>query len=250
MTKKIRITIIEDEFVIAEDIRNRLEQAGYEVMGVFDQAEIALSSIIKDVPDLLLVDIQLSGTTDGISLVKQVHEKMEVPVIYITANSDQATYERAKSTAPQAFLVKPFTPVNLLTSIDLALYNFSERRTVDRIERSVTVIPAEEFVINKCLFVRVNGRFKKLKCEDILFAEASGSYTNIQTPEQRFTVAQNLSQFERKADLLNLIRIHRSYVVNLNRVDSFEDSSIYILNHKLPLSETYRSEFLSKIKFV
>ena len=72
----------------------------------------------------------------------------------------------------------------------------------------------------------MNGRFKKVRCEDILFAEASGSYTNIQTPEQRFTVAQNLSQFERKADLLNLIRIHRSYVVNINKVDSFEDSSI------------------------
>jgi len=250
MTRKIRIAIIEDEFVIAEDIREHLEKAGYEVIGVFDQAENAFPSITKDLPDLLLVDIQLAGKADGISLVQQVQEHVNVPVVYITANSDQATYERAKSTAPQAFLVKPFTPVNLLTSIDLALYNFSEKKTVDKIERTVTAISAEEFVINRCLFIRVNGRFKKVRCEDILFAEASGSYTNIQTPEQRFTVAQNLSQFERKADLLNLIRIHRSYVVNINKVDSFEDSSIYIQNHKLPLSETYRNEFLNKIKFV
>jgi DNA-binding LytR/AlgR family response regulator len=250
MTRKIRLVIVEDEFVIAEDMRERLEQAGYEVAGVFDRAENALNAILKDPPDLMLVDIKLAGDTDGISLVKQIQARMEVPIVYITANSDNATYERAKSTCPQAFLIKPFTTVNLLTSIDLALYNFSARKVVSKIEVNASPIHAEEFIINKCLFVRVNGRFKKIKCEDILFAEASGSYTNIHTHEQRFTVAQNLSQFERKADILNLIRIHRSYVVNINRVDSFEDSNVYIQNHKLPLGETYRHEFLSKIKFV
>jgi DNA-binding LytR/AlgR family response regulator len=250
MTRKIRIAIIEDEFVIAEDIHARLEQVGYEVMGIFDREETALPAILENPPDLLLVDIQLSTKSDGVNLVKHVHEQKSIPVVYITANSDQATYERARSTAPQAFLVKPFTPANLLASIDLALFNFAEKKSVDAIERHAAVVTAEEFVINSCLFIRVNGRFKKIKSEDILFAEASGSYTNIQTVEHRYTVAQNLSQFERKADLLNLIRIHRSYVVNINKVDSFEDSNIYIQNHKLPLSETYRSEFFSKIKLV
>ncbi len=72
MTKKIRIAIVEDEFVVAEDIRERLEQEGYEVIGVFDREETALPAILANAPDLLLADIQLAAKSDGVNLVKHV----------------------------------------------------------------------------------------------------------------------------------------------------------------------------------
>jgi DNA-binding LytR/AlgR family response regulator len=245
---KIKVVIIEDEFFIAEDIRTKLEQSGYEVAGVFDSGESALLFIVKEHPDVLLVDIKLSGKTDGIELMAQVQSEMKLPFIYITANSDTVTYQKAKATNPSAFLVKPFNPANLLSAIDLALYHFSNGSSPESIERvNAHEYQDVEFLVNQNLFIRSNGKFRKLKQDDILFVEAAGSYLHIQSRQDRFTLSQNLSQFQRKTPLPNLVRIHRSYLVNVSHVDSFEESHVFVEKHKLPLGESYRADFLARI---
>jgi DNA-binding LytR/AlgR family response regulator len=246
--EKIKIVIVEDEFVIAEDIRARLEEAGYEVTHTFDSAEAAFPFITNSSPDIILVDINLQGKMDGIQLVGQLQEKVNLPVAYITANSDTATYERARKTNPHAFLVKPFTTANLLAAVDLALYHFSIQTTPTLIERSVArEHPDTQFLANQCLFVRTNGKFKKVCGNDLLFVEAAGSYVHVQTRTDRYTLSQNLTHFQKKTPMSNLIRIHRSYMVNIDHVDSFEDSFVFIQNHKLPLSENFKTEFLARI---
>lgn len=247
--EKIKVVIVEDEFVIAEDIRFQLEQSGYEVVAIFDTGESALPYLISESFDALLVDIHLAGKLSGIELVKAIRETLKVPVIYITANSDATTYARARETRPQAFLVKPFSTANLLSAIDLALYHFSSDSTPDTIGRpEARNLEPEPFTIHDCLFIRTVGKYKKVCCDDILFIEAAGSYVNIQTKQERYTLAQNLSHFQKRTTLPNLIRIHRSYMINLNHVDSFEDSFIYIKDHKLPLSENFKGEFMTKLR--
>ena len=86
----IEIVIVEDEFVIAEDINTRLGQNGYNVLAVFDRAETALPFILEKRPDLIVVDIRLNGPMDGIEMVERVQREFKTPVIYITANSDAA----------------------------------------------------------------------------------------------------------------------------------------------------------------
>ncbi len=243
----ISITIVEDEFMIAEDIKSLLLDHEYQLIDVFSKAEDALPSILGNPPDLLLVDIRLSGKMSGIELVKNVKLKFSIPVIYITANSDTDTYTKAKLTSPNAFLIKPFTHSNLLAAVDLALYNFAQNRTPDHISRSVDGEQPYSTYINKCLFIRVNGKHKKVCSENILFVEANGSYVSVQTDAERYVLSQNLNNFLIKTPLRQLVRIHRSYVINIDRVDSFDESSVLVLNHKLPISETYRAEFLSKI---
>jgi len=247
---KIRVVIVEDEFPIAEDIRSRLEQHGYEVLSVFDRAEGALQFIPQHEPDILLVDIKLIGETDGISLVEALQQQMKLPVIYITANSDKATYDRAKRTNPHAFLVKPFSTDNLLAAIELALYNFSSGQSPQDISRNSVGIHQhtdEQFLVNQCLFIRTNGKHKKILSDNILYIEASGSYIHLQTLSERFTLSQNLSQFQKKTPLSGFVRIHRSYIVNINKVDSFEESYVFVQNHKLPLSENHKAEFLARV---
>jgi DNA-binding LytR/AlgR family response regulator len=95
--------------------------------------------------------------------------------------------------------------------------------------------------------VRTNGKYKKVSSDDLLFVEAAGSYVHIQTRAERHTLSQNLTHFQNKTPLPNLIRIHRSYMVNVTHVDSFEDSFVFIQNHKLPLSENFKAEFLARI---
>lgn len=245
---KIRVIIVEDEFVIAEDIRACLSGNGYDVVAVFDKGETALPAILRDTPDVLLVDIRLLGKMDGIELVQSVMNKIRLPVIYITANSDMVTYTRAKDTIPHAFLIKPFIPEHLLTSVDLALHNFNAGKIAASIARPSADVPREESVfIQQNIFVRVNGRFRKLSAHDLLYIEASGSYVHLQTHGDRYTLAQNLAQFQRKTPLPYLVRIHRSYIINIEKVESFDDSFVFLGSHKLPFGEQYRSDFLRKV---
>lgn len=242
----ISIAIVEDEFLIAEDIRSLLSDHAYKIIGPFVSAEDALPAMLSEPPDLLLADIRLTGKMTGIELVEKLKLNFPLPVIYITANSDSETYAKAKLTFPNAFLVKPFTHSNLLAAMDLALFNYSQNKVPDRIGRQH---PCGEYqaYIHKCLFIRVNGRHKKICPDNILFVEASGSYVNVQTDKDRYVLSQNLNTFISKTPLDCLVRVHRSYIVNVDKVDSFDDSSLMIMNHKLPISETYKGEFLSKV---
>ncbi|GAB1444796.1 MAG: response regulator [Cyclobacteriaceae bacterium] len=244
---RIKLVILEDEFIVAEDIKSHLTENGYEVIGVFDNAEEAEPYILNNLPDLLLADINLTGTMTGIDLVKEIKRSLTLPVVYITANSDAQTYQKAKVTSPNAFLIKPFTPANLLTSIDLALYNFSKEETPLQIEKPNEVSIDFEALIHQCLFIKNKGVHKKICPNEILFVEAAGSYVNIQTSEERFTLTQNLSNFLKKNPIKNILRVHRSYLINVAKVDSFDDSYLFIGEHKLPISESYKEEFMSRI---
>lgn len=242
----LRITIVEDELIVSEDLRQTLESEGYVVTGTFDTAEIALVHIQSEVPDLVMVDIRLKGKMTGIELTERLRELRPIPVIYVTANSDQETYQLARRTKPQAFLAKPFNARTLLAAVDLAFYNFSENREADGIidiepfDRKPTAYPTAEG-----FFVRIGGRHRKIKAEELLYVEADGSYAKVVTADGTYTISQNLSTFQRKVHLSRLLRVHRSYLINIDHVDSFDDACIYIGKTPVPLSKTYRSDFLS-----
>jgi DNA-binding LytR/AlgR family response regulator len=97
------------------------------------------------------------------------------------------------------------------------------------------------------LFVRKNGRFVKIQLDDIQYAEAAGSYLKLVTHNDEFSLAQNLSQFIRKNPQTKMLRIHRSYLVNLDQIDSFDQSHIFIGSRELPIGASYRSQFLKMI---
>jgi DNA-binding LytR/AlgR family response regulator len=183
----------------------------------------------------------------GIQLVQRIKETFALPVIYITANSENETYLKAKATRPNAFLVKPFTPANLIASIDLALFNFSKELVPVKIDKSTPVNVHYEALIHRYLFVKANGKHKKISPDDILFVEAAGSYVHIQTANERFTLTQNLSNFLKRNPIENILRVHRSYLINIKKVDAFEESSVFINDHKIPLSDSYRDEFMARI---
>jgi DNA-binding LytR/AlgR family response regulator len=219
-------------------------------LSIFDRAETALPFILKNNPDLLLADIKLLGKTDGISMVEELQRQVKLPVIYITANSDKATYDRAKKTNPHAFLVKPFSTINLLAAIDLALYNFSSGQSPHDISRNSVASHHHtdgQFLVNQCLFIRTNGKHKKVVSDNILYIEASGSYIHIQTLSERFTLSQNLSQFQKKTPLADFVRVHRSYLINITKVEAFDEAHVFIGNQRIPISETYRADFLNRI---
>ena len=117
-----KILIVEDEAIVAEDIRNSLQSLGYTISAVVSSGEEVITKIEEDKPDLVLMDIVLKGDIDGIEAASQIHSRFNIPVVYLTAFADKKTIERAKLTEPFGYIIKPFEDRELHTTVEMALY--------------------------------------------------------------------------------------------------------------------------------
>jgi signal transduction histidine kinase len=116
-----RIVIVEDESVVALNLRLRLEAADFRVEGVVDSGQAAVALISTTQPDLVLINIQLKGDQSGIQIAETIQERWNIPVIYLTAYTDEITLQQLKHTSPYGYLLKPFEPTELQTTIEIAL---------------------------------------------------------------------------------------------------------------------------------
>jgi two-component system, response regulator PdtaR len=119
---KITILIVEDEGLIALDLKRKLEQAGYTVVIIVDNAADAIQSVDELRPSLVLMDIQLRGPQDGIAAADQIRRQFNVPVIFVTAFADRETLDRARITDPFDYILKPFHAVGFRARIEKALW--------------------------------------------------------------------------------------------------------------------------------
>ncbi len=120
--KNCRIMLVEDENIIAMDIRQRLETLGYQVVAQFGSGTDAICALADLRPDLILMDIGLKGSMDGIQTAEQIRIQFDLPVIFLTSFSDQATLERASQSEPYGYIVKPFEEHELAIAVEMALY--------------------------------------------------------------------------------------------------------------------------------
>lgn len=130
-----RILVVEDEAIVALDIKSRLKRMGYAVAGICPTGEEALDKAGKLKPDLILMDIMLGEDMDGIEAAGLIGENYGIPVVYLTAYADQATLERAKITNPFGYIIKPFEDRELQTTIEMAMYKFETDRKLVLSER-------------------------------------------------------------------------------------------------------------------
>jgi two-component system LytT family response regulator len=101
--------------------------------------------------------------------------------------------------------------------------------------------------VSNYFFIRTNGRFLRIRIEDIQFIRAAGSYVTLVTNKDNYLLAQNLSQFARRNPEVPMLRIHRSFLVNARLIDSFDDKHIYVGSHSLPLGASYREKFMRRV---
>jgi DNA-binding LytR/AlgR family response regulator len=233
--KDIRILIVEDEPIIADDISYILEEIGYGVSGIAHDAQETLLHLEIEKPALVLLDINLEGDPDGVFVAQKLHDTFHIPFIFLTSLSDKRTLDRAKITEPYGYLVKPVDERDLSSSIAVALHNHEIRRT-----------PAGEsnFVMRDAIFIKDRYRLVKVPLNDILFAEASNNYCVIHTVQRRFVLSVTLKIVAEKLESLHFIRIHRSYMINPKHILEVGEGFVQILEHKLPVSRSYHNSLM------
>ncbi|MCB0490344.1 MAG: response regulator [Cyclobacteriaceae bacterium] len=247
---KVKILVVEDEFIVAEDIRRNLVKLGYEVIRISRTAEEAIAAVKLSVPDLVLLDIRLGDDMDGIQAAEVIRKLVDIPFIYVTAHTDSVTFERAKRTAPHAYIVKPFNFQNLHLSIELALHNYSQKifaRPDEQAAFEDNPTGPIHYLINNSIFIKSGKSFEKVKLSDVKYIKADGSYSNLHAGNKEFILAMNLHTVLEKIDRPEFLRTHRSYVVNLNNIDRIEDNGVVIGETLIPVSRKVRDELMRKI---
>jgi CheY-like chemotaxis protein len=122
-----RALIVEDEFLIAEELRERLSRLGFSVIATVDSADEGIAIATRERPDLVLMDIRLRGEKDGIQAAQEIRQQVDLPIVYVTAYSDKLTVNRAKKTDHDGFLLKPFHRYELQSTIEVAMQRHALR---------------------------------------------------------------------------------------------------------------------------
>lgn len=238
----IKIAIVEDDLLIAESIVLVLEKIGYRTTAPCRTYAAALKSIEADQPDLILIDIVIAGKQDGIDLAETINKRFKLPFIFLTANSDSFTVNRAKVVKPMAYLVKPFSERDLFSSIEIAISNFTEGQK-EKSER----LP-EETNLRNFIFIKEGSLFQKLELNEITHIESDNVYLTVFTLTKTYLIREKMDDFIQQVDEKCFLRIHRSYAININFLESINITSVTVAGHSLPTNKNYRQKIIESIK--
>jgi DNA-binding LytR/AlgR family response regulator len=253
----LKILILEDEILVARDLMNLLQDWGYVILDCCKTGAEGIEVFGQSEPDIILADIQLKGDLDGIDAVRKMTEIKQVPVIFITAQADFQTITRAKATMPSAYLLKPFNEQNLMISIDLALHNFYHHLPPTTNEKenapSANEVKLGADVIlksNNHLFIKQNYRFQKYSIDDLMYLEADKNYTMMYFKQHKIAIRLPLQAvYDRLIEFETIVRVHRSFVINILHIEEFTESEIILSKNKfIPITAIYKEAFLEKFK--
>jgi DNA-binding LytR/AlgR family response regulator len=245
-----RILIVEDEALIADHLAACLIAEGYAVDAILDSAEDALAHLQTARPDLALLDIQLAGALDGVDLAMAILGGSQIPVVFLTSNTDPRTLARVQLSRPAGFIVKPFQPADLRPAIELALYAHKSRQQVSQTHSpthsqtpSPTPTPPED-----AFYIKDKHEHHRVRYADILCAEALDNYTRIHLPGKRYIVSQTLKAVEEKLQGHGFFRIHRTWLVQVSQISCIRPTEVVVGELTLPTSAGARSELLKWVQ--
>lgn len=242
----IKILVVEDEMIIGAKISMQLTSLGYEVTGILPRGEEAILHAKENKPDIILLDINLKGKLDGIETATQIQLYSSIPIIYLTANTDEATFNRAKSTKPHAFIPKPFKLVDLQRAIELTISRMAES-TID-LQTGYKTEEDQPFILSDRIFIRFKEKMIKIMLDDILYMEADRNYSHIFTSNREYVLSTTLKTIEEKMSMHLFMRIHRSYLININHVDEVTENHVTIAKKTVPLGTGMREQLLQRIQ--
>lgn len=225
--------------MIAMDLRDLCVSAECEVLGIFHHPD-QLLGYKGTKPDLAILDIHLGADKTGIDVATQLAEIKLCAHMFITSFFDSRTIQDAAKTNPIAYLLKPFNEQEVVTNIRLAASKIAQLHKQNNYSQ----------VDDQNLFVKTSKGLLSITPSEILYLEAEDVYTRVILADERHVANQSLKHFELIFESLGFLRVHRSYMVNLQKIDMVREYEIHIGEHRIPLGRTYREAFFERIRVV
>lgn len=241
MERPVKILIVEDEMVIGANLSMQLNELGFEVCGILPRGEDVLPCVRNEKPDILLLDIKLKGKLDGIETARLVQSEFEIPIIYLTSNADEAHFNRAKETQPRAFISKPYKNIDLQRAIELTVKATSEPPGPSN-ARQV------QFVLSDRVFVRKQDKLMAVAIEDIKYFEADRNYCKIFSSDRDYVLVGTLKSLEQKLPPRHFLRVHRSYIINISKIDEVASNHVTVAGKIIPVSKEARADLLKRLQ--
>jgi DNA-binding LytR/AlgR family response regulator len=222
------ILIVEDEALIAEHLKTILEQLNCASIEIVDTKEAAIRKIDTLKPEIILLDINLSGNMEGIEIADYINTTCQFPFIFITAYADATTLNKALIKHPAAYITKPFKQADVIAAIQLVFLNKTKQKT------AYFVFKSGELTV-------------RLNTTAITHIEATGNYIVIHTKEKKFTVRHSLSWALENLPVMSFIKVHRSFIVNIHHIQTFNSHELKVAQTIIPLSRLYKEDLQQKI---
>lgn len=245
---KIRILAVEDQPIYQATLFMITEKIGYELVGVVDNATDAIAQALTQRPDLILMDIQISGDKDGIETAQRLRSLYPCPLIFTTALADTDTIQRAKTALPYGYLVKPITAEKLQAAAEIAVYRFAQNETENN-----AMPDGQQVLVQDSFFIKDNNLLVKVPIKDILWAEADkDKYCKVITKDKVFFVRSPLKDIGDKLPPKEFVQIHRSIIAQLNQIQHINDfdSTLTIAGTELPVGKTFKSELINRLQML
>lgn len=215
------ILIVEDEKELAENLQELLQTLDFNVLDIFSNAKDTLEYLKKRRPDLIIMDVLLEGTLDGVQLTQVIKEKYDIPVLFLTAYSDNPILEKISNVTYDGFLLKPFDFQRLKSAVFLAINRIQFKEKTDRRQ--------------KYLKIRDKGFLSPVSEDRILYLQADGMYTKVVTKDKTYMIRDILKDVSGKLSDKKFIRIHKSYIVNVSHIASFNSKEVIVNQTSLPV---------------
>ena len=221
--------VVEDNRVTSTEICQKLEEFGYTVIGAAASGEEALSILSKNLPDVILMDIEIEGHMDGIDLTSRIkNEYKDMPIVYLSDKSDDKTIYRASGLSDALFLSKPITNYGIL---DMNL-----KRLLGKDKEESKEIDLVEYHPGYVMVTKPNKVKERIDFEQVTYLKADSQYCNVYNGEEEiYKFSKNLNSVLELINSKKFIRVHRSYAINVDALVKMEDSDLILKGVKDPV---------------
>jgi DNA-binding LytR/AlgR family response regulator len=220
--------IIEDLKVAADYLNNCCKKSGeVEVRGVFPDVTTALEFLNANSVDLLFLDVEMPGAT-GFELLDKIAYQ---PKVILTTSKEEYAYNAFQYNVAD-FLKKPFTYQRFLEALDKVTEKENKKPTAENVSH---------------LFIKTDGKLIRLNYEDILFIESMGDYVRFVTNDKKYITHNTIKNLEEKISGDHFMKVHRSYIINLRKIDDIRENDLFIKGIEIPISKAHKAEVLKKL---
>jgi len=222
--KDLKILIIEDEILIAEDLSDVIKSFGVKAINMAHDKDSALLRIADFKPDLILLDIRMETEQTGLEIAEIVNETHKIPFVFITAHSDMQMVQSILKTTPAGYITKPVKKSDVFATISLIAERIKHQKP-----KHINIKDGTTNIL--------------VDYQDIYYIESDGNYIVIYTTNKKYLLRQNMDSIMAQLDDSTFYRVHRSYIVNIEKVTSYTRKELLVKGISIPISKNLIDDF-------